>query len=280
MLRSRTRKFKAEPVKQLVTRKNVVLNRRIINQSKSGVIHLAITSMSRFSELNRIFPSIRAAGMQRGTIFCECDSAESWLRTSSKKKYTESPDVATCEYCIGAARDWGYRNGSSNNNKSHLNKFLLSDKTISNITNWIPESCNINISSKGIVLVDELTGEQLSQISIQRAAMAAVEKCFKPLSSDFIAKNEGYLSKEILDTKNISYTIQGLSFDRDLKVFNGLILKSFKDSELYTVTFEELLQLGYHLKDGSPCGDYVKDRKKIVDSEVDEDLGIDMIDLV
>jgi len=260
-------------------KKKGFLNRHVTNSSKHGEIHLSIYGVSRFNDVKSRFPSLKNSGITHSIIFCEYDAADPWRKTSSKKKYTEHPDLATCPECLSLAKVFGYGHESTNLEKTSSKKLRLSERSINNIPNWIPANCEINISSKGIALVDELTEERFKELSIKKAAILAAEKCFKPFSSDSISKNESCLSNDIYDYDNNKYSIQGLNFDKDLKIFNGFILKD-SNNKLSNITFKHLLLNGYHFFNGSPCGDYVKDRKRFVDSEIDEGLGIDIMNVL
>jgi len=253
-----------------------VFSAHIANASKIGDVHLSMRSQARFRELKKYFPNLPKA-VSSNVLFCGTVEDDRWAcASSSGYKHTEDPNETTCVDCLRKAKEFGY----SQSLGEEVNGFRLSEHSFRNITNWIPDDCKIVVSSKGIEVVDSFTEETLKEKTIKRAATLAAEKCFKPFSSDFITKNDSYLSNDVYDYNNNKYYIQGVNFDSNKKEFNGLILKTAKSETLSNMTFTELFKLGFHLKDGTPCGDYVNDRGRFVDSEVSDGLGIGMIDLL
>jgi hypothetical protein len=253
------------------------LRNNIANRTKHGDIHIAISGRQRFNELKRTYSLPRS--FQSNEIFCLSGSEfKRWSRTSSGKKYTENPEFATCTACLLKAVELSYGDGSSQSETSNKSSFRLSKSSVMNITNWIPDSCSIVISSEGIKVSDSLTDEKFDAKSIDQASVIIAEKCFKELSPKFVQEDEKYLTNDIYDFNNNKFIIQGLNFDKKSKKINGFILAS-KTNNLVSLSFKEIFQLGYHLKDGTPCGEYLEKRSRMVESEVHDSLGIEMMDL-
>jgi hypothetical protein len=252
-------------------RNNVTFSPHITNASKRGDIHLSISSSARMRVFKDNFSKI-PRNLCQNDKFCQA-RVNSWNATASGYRYTENPTLATCRDCISKANAWEV---FDNTNCVSNGKFRLSKVSIKNLVKWIPTNCEVLINNKGINVIDGLTKETIKVDSIDKAALLIAEKCFKPFTNEEFCGSEDLLSKSIYDFSSIQYEIQGVNFDKKTKKFSGLILKNCSNNQLANLTFEMLLELGYYFKGGGPCGSYLKNRKALVDTDIKENMGINV----
>jgi hypothetical protein len=250
---------------------NVTLNDHIVNRGKRGNIHIAV-SKNRFELLKKAFPNLPDS-FTWGRKFCMMENG--YDGHVSGRQHTESPASSNCNKCRQKAREWEY--GVLNLNSKGT--FRLSKTSMQKITSWIPTNCQIVVSCQGIEVVDGLTGERIKVESIAKASVLIAEKCFKPFDPPNLVGDIPFLTKDIYDFNNGKYFAQGINISKTTGKFNGLILRSAKNDQLQNLTFTQLFELGFHFEDGTPCGEYVKNRQPFVETEVEESMGIDFMEL-
>jgi len=234
---------------------------RIVNKGLGGPVHIAFRNKVNLDKAKSTFPNIYKT-FNSDRLFCRRGPL------SSGYKRTENPELATCEECLKVAEEWKY-------GPSYIEDSLtisLSSRTLNNILNWIPDSCEIVIGRNKVRVLDSVTKEDLEVQNVNQAAMLIVDKCFEPMSAEFISNNQLIFSKNIFGSNNELYSVQGLNYNNELNSFDGLILKS-KNGNLRN-SFVSLLKGGYSFEDGTPIASITEDRKPLTESEIKETLGI------
>jgi hypothetical protein len=204
--------------------------------------------------------------------FCGMGSYTHYL---TGKKWTENPDLVSCDKCLERARKLGY---TFTNLPMESDPMILSPESIKNVTKWIPSSCKVVVSSSGIHVVDAITKEETKAESIDQASVLIAEKCFKPFNPKNLMGNVPFLTKDIYDANGGKYFVQGVNINKETGKFNGLILSAASTNRLQNLTFVQLFKHGFHFEDGTPCGEYVKNRKPS-EEETPSPMGIDIIDI-
>jgi hypothetical protein len=242
----------------------------ITNSNKGGYVHLGISD-KRLSQLKAAYPNLNS-GVWSNTKFCGKNNY-TYSYSTSGKKWTENPDLVTCQKCLDAAIKLGY---IFSNFPMDDEPLRLAKESIRQVANWIPNSCKIQITSKGIFVEDDVTAEVNKVESINKAAILIGERCFKSFDPGSSFPPD-LLIKDIYDANNNKYTVQGVNIKKETGLFDGLILLPAKNNNLKNLTFMQLFKSGFHFQDGTPCGEYVEDRKP---SEAEKDaMGIDIIDI-
>ena len=248
----------------------ITLSDHVVNANNRGNIHLAVANFDRANKIKLAFPKL-PNNFAPGYKFC---MMKQYVGQIPGKKYTEDTNQATCQKCLDQARDWEYGVPKVTIEES----FHLSKHSIGQITNWIPQSIQIVVSSEGINVVDDLTDEKISVNNIAKASILVAEKCFQPFS-DKVVSQKNIFTKKIYDFDNGQFIVQGVNFDDKSQKFDGLILRSTKNKHLVNLTFKQLFNSGFHFEDGTPCGDYVKSRERLIESEIKDSMGLDFMEL-
>lgn len=215
------------------------------NNSYENIIHLAPGQMNRFHELRRIFPKIiQLNGYQ---TFCK--------QRSSGKKYTENPSLATCPECLKKAEEYEYKISTTSDGGGKVSK-----KSIEQITNWIPDGCEIIITKNKVSIIDKATEEKFTAKNIGKASEIILDKFFKPFSPEDVVSNQAIMQKNLFDYNKNLFTIKGINYNSSTNKFDGLILQGKNNSTL-CLTFDDLFKSGFNFEDGSPCGKINNNRK-------------------